>query len=154
MSAQNGDKRRAIDVVRRFFDIGERRLALEGRFAETDSAYGESCRVVVDFSIPGREYLTLVGEFTPQGGVGEGIYFDEPDETILNAKLYRDGFTVEQKLTDSFSTWTKTRVKASRMDRGLRFSVYRKTSFFFFTGTVVKTCLVEPAAGNPADKSR
>ncbi len=140
--AQNSNKQKAIDAVKRFFQINDQKLIFEGHFVETDPQFGEACRVNVDFSRPGNEYLTIVGEFTPAGNIGDGIYFKEDENTFLQTELSNDLLTLEQKITDSFSTSIKTWLVLTKNSDTLRFSLYRQTRFLFISDVVEKKCVI------------
>lgn len=137
-------KQVAFISIMNFFNVKEQKLVFEGRFIETDSNYGEKCKVVVDFSKVGEEYLTIIGEHSPFGNIGDGIYFNENKLTFEQAELKNEILSLEQNITDSFSTGMKTKVVLTKRTNQLDFYLVQKKRFlFFFNQTIIKKCIVD-----------
>ncbi len=137
------NKQLAFSTVKQFFHLKRLKLELDGRFVETDLNYGSACKIHVDFSNTGKEYLTVTGEYTPAGNIGDGIYFNKNISTFIQVELVNNLVTLEQKLTDSFSTATQTTVKLHKKNDTLLFSIYQQSYFLFIPQIVKKKCLVE-----------
>ena len=141
--AKNSNKQQALSAVEHFFNIKKQKLVLEGRFVGTDPDYGQRCKIYVDLSQLGDEYLTVVGEYTPVGNIGDGIYFNADETTFEQVEVKKDYLSLKQQFTDSISTEMETAVVLSRNNHTLKFSISKKTSFLFFPQTVEKNCMVE-----------
>jgi hypothetical protein len=141
--AINNNKQKALSAVEHFFSIKNQKVVLEGRYLETDPDYGRTCKIYVDFSQIGNEYLTVAGEYTPLGNIGDGIYFNEDDATFTQVEFKTDFLSLEQQFSDSFSTGMKTKVVLSKVNNTLKFSISKQTSFLLFPQTVEKNCIVE-----------
>ena len=141
--ANNNNKQMALSAVKQFFNIKKQKLIFEGRFVKTDPDYGQICKIFVDFSQIGDEFLTVVGKYTPVGNIGDGIYFNEDEATFEQVELKKDFLSLKQQFTDSFSTGMKTKVVLSKNNNTLKLSIYKQTSFLFFPQTVEKNCIVE-----------
>lgn len=142
------NKDQAIDAVKQFFNINKQKQVFNGHFSETDAQYGRFCQVIIDFSRPGKEYLTIVGEFAPVGYTGDGVYFNENEQTFVDVQRTDDLLTLEQKLSDSFSTGTKTWLVLTKNKNTLRFSLYQQIRFMLFTDVVEKKCIIENYTNN------
>lgn len=142
--AEMNNKQVAYSSVRQFFNIKNQKIVLDGHFQESDEAYGQVCKIYIDFTQVGEEYLTVVGEFTPIGTIGDGIYFNEDKSTFQQVKQKNGFLSLEQKITDSFSTGMKTRMELRRNINQLELFLYQNKQFlFFFTQTIEKKCIVD-----------
>jgi hypothetical protein len=142
-NAENNRKQVALAAVEQFFNIKKQKLEFEGVFVETDPDYGQVCKINVDLSQVGDEYLTVKGKYSPVGTIGDGIYFDEEGGTFEQIELNKDSLILTQLLTDSFSSGMKTTVLLSKKDNVLKLTLYQQTSFLFFSQTVEKKCIVK-----------
>lgn len=140
--AINDNKQKALSAVEHFFNLKDQNLVLEGRFVETDSEYGRLCKIVVDFSQTGDEFLTVIGEYTPVGNIGDGIYFNADDATLEQVELKTNYLSLKQEFNDSFSTRMSTKVELVKENNTLKFSITKETSFLFIPQTVEKNCIV------------
>jgi|GEM_PF-2159089 len=141
--AKNSNKQKALSSVANFFGIKKQKLVLEGRFVDTDPDHGQFCKVYVDYSQLGNESLTVVGEYSPVGNIGDGIYFNEDEATFGPVELKKDYLSLRQQLADSFSTGMETEVVLSRNNNTLKFSISKQTSFLFISQIVKKNCVIE-----------
>ncbi len=140
--AINDNKQKALSAVEHFFKIKNQKIVFEGRFVETDSEYGRLCKIVVDFSQAGEESLTIVGEYTPAGNIGDGIYFNADDATFEQVELTEDSLSLKQEFNDTFSTGMNTEVVLIKHNNTLKFSITKETSFLFIPQTVEKNCII------------
>lgn len=147
--AINDNKQKALSAVEHFFNIKNQKLVFEGRFIETDSEYGRLCKIVVDFSQVGDESLTVVGEYTPTGNIGDGIYFNTDEASFGQVELKEDSLSLKQEFNDTFSTGMNTEVVLIKHDNSLKFSITKETSFLFIPQTVEKHCVVGNFKNNP-----
>lgn len=141
--AENNSKQSALAAIEQFFDIKNRKLEFEGVFEETHPDYGQVCNIIVDLSQTGDEYLTLKGEYTPVGNIGDGIYFNEGDETFKRVELENNSLILTQQMADSFSTGMETTILLSKEDNLLKFTIDQQSRFLFFSQTVKKKCIVK-----------
>jgi hypothetical protein len=141
--AINNNKQEALSAVEIFFNLKKQKQVLEGRFEKTDPDYGQFCKIYVDFSQAGKEYLTVIGEYTPAGNIGDGIYFNEDAATFKQVELKDNFLSIKQTVTDSLSTGMKTKVVLSKNDKSLKFSITKQTSFLFIPQTIEKNCIVD-----------
>lgn len=135
-------KQKAYSAVKTFFQVTEQRLVFKGRYIDTAQDYGKTCQLIIDWTQPGQEFVTLKGEYTPSSSIGDGIYFRAATETFTDVLMNDDKLILEQKLTDTFSTWTKTTLQLSKHANTLDVSLQQTSSFLFFTDTVEKRCVV------------
>lgn len=141
-------KQQAYSAIQEFFqaELVDHTLTLEGRYIDTPAEYGENCKILIDFSAPGKETFTLIGDYTPASSVGDGIYFDEADETfkrvIVNHDDAKKSLEITQKIADSSSTWMKTTVQIVRSAGKVDVLLHKTTRFlFFFSDTVTNRCV-------------
>jgi hypothetical protein len=141
-ASSGGMKHQAYSAVKEFFQIAGQRLVFDGRYVDTLSKYGPTCRIVVDFSMPGEEYVAVSGEYTPVGTIGDGLYFDADESTFTQVEFKNESLMIEQKLQEGFSTWTKTRLTVSRHSKKLDVIVHQTSRLLLVPDTVTKRCVV------------
>ena len=143
--SKNSLKEKALSAAREFFQLTDQMKEFNGHYLRTSEEYGDTCKIVVDFTRRGHESISVVGEYTPMTTTGDGVFFDETDETFTHFALAKDTFTIEQTIHDSFSTWMKTTIKLSKHETYLDFWLHRSTSVFFVKDSVEKRCVTKPA---------
>jgi hypothetical protein len=140
-NAASDIKVNALDGIQKYFPLVDNTLTLNGHYFDTVAEFGKSCRLEVNLTKPGAEYLTIIGEFTPVGTLGDGIYFHAEDDTFTDFKVVGNLLTINQKLSDSFSTWTETTMQFSKNKETLTVILKQTDSLLFFTNTIQKKCL-------------
>lgn len=133
-------KQQAYAAIRDFFQLTDQTLILKGRYIETPTEYGKTCQIVIDFTQPGQEYIAVSGEYTPVTMSGDGIYFNADGGSFTYFAQQHDRLIIEQKLSDSFSTWTKTTLQLSKKVNQVEVILQQTNSFLFFTDSVEKRC--------------
>lgn len=135
-------KTQASEALRKFFQIAEPITEFHGRYVNTPPEYGETCRVRLDFSEPGKEYFTIRGEYTPSTSIGDGIYFDAPDDTFVTVIAEDDTMILEQRLRDSFSTGTHTSIRLQKHSGIITVTIKETSRVLLFSTTQVKHCAI------------
>lgn len=135
-------KQKAHKALRDFFQLNGQSLSFDGTYVDTPVEYGRTCRIHIDFTIPGREYLTISGEFTSAGTLGDGIYFDAAPDTFTRVEQQKGSLIVEQRFRDSFVTGSESVLHATKHSGRLEIRLTQKNRFLFFTDTVKKRCIV------------
>jgi len=64
-------------TIKSFFGMTGNKLILHGELINTATEFGRHCQLTINFLPPGKGFLALKNEYTPQAMVGEGIFFDE-----------------------------------------------------------------------------
>ncbi len=135
-------KKQASEALKKFFQITEPMKEFRGRYVDTPPEYGASCRVRLDFSEPGKEYFTIRGEYTPSTSIGDGIYFDAPDDTFVTVTAEDDTLILEQHLRDSFSTSTHTYMRLHKRSGIVTVTIKETSRLLLFSTTQVKHCAI------------
>ena len=144
MSAHSADimKKQSSEALKKFFQITEPMTEFRGRYVDTPPEYGETCRVRLDFSEPGKEYFTIRGEYTPSTSIGDGIYFDAPDDTFVTVTAEDDTMLLEQRLRNSFSTGTHTSIRLHKHPGSITVTIKETSRLLLFSTTQVKHCAI------------
>jgi len=135
------NKQNAYAALRDFFKITDKPHILNGHYIETPPEYGKTCQIVIDYALPGQEYIAVIGEYTPATMSGDGIYFNANNDSFTYFAQENDSLIIEQKLSDSFSTWTKTTIRLNKNANQVDLILQLTNSFLFFTDTIQKRCL-------------
>ncbi|CCE25416.1 hypothetical protein [Methylotuvimicrobium alcaliphilum] len=136
-------KQKAHTALSDFFQLNGKSLSFDGTYVDTPAEFGRTCRISIDFTIPGREYLTISGEYTAIGTLGDGIYFDAAPETFTRVELLNGKLIVEQKFSDSFVTGSEYLLQATQHFGQLEIKLKQMNRFLFFTDTVEKRCIAK-----------
>lgn len=139
--SNNSSKKNALAAVKNFFPIAEQKKEYDGHYVDTLDAYGKNCKIMVDFSRPGHESISLRGEYTPLTSVGDGIFFNAADESFSDFVSSTNSITIEQRIRDGFSTWTETTLILSKSQHGIELRLNKTSSFLLFTDSVEKLCI-------------
>lgn len=144
MPAHSADtlKQQASAAIKKFFQVTGPIAEFRGRYVDTPPEYGETCRVRLDFSEPGKEYFTISGEYTPSTSIGDGIYFDAPDDTFVTVTAEDDTMILEQRLRDSVSTSTHTSMRLHKQPGIVTVTIKETSRLLFFPNTKVKHCVI------------
>jgi hypothetical protein len=135
-------KQQAAAALKDFFRVTGPVAEFQGRYEDTPPEYGETCRVRLDFSEPGQEFFTISGEYTPSTSIGDGIYFDAPDDTFVTVKAEADTLILEQRLRDTFSTGTHTYMRLHQQPGIIKVTIRETSRLLFFSSTQVKHCVI------------
>ena len=138
----NSLKQQAATAIKEFFQVTEPVAEFQGRYVNTPSEYGETCRVRLDFSEPGAEYFTISGEYTASTSIGDGIYFDASEETFVTVTAGNGTLVIEQRLRDSFSTGTHTSMRLQKQSGTIEVTIRETSRFLLFSSTQVKHCVI------------
>lgn len=144
MPAHSADtlKHQAAAALKEFFQVTGPVAEFHGRYEDTPPEYGATCRVRLDFSEPGQEYFTISGEYTPSTSIGDGIYFDAPDDTFVTVNFEGDTLILEQRLRDTFSTGTHTYMRLHQQPGIIKVTIRETSRLLFFSSTQVKHCVI------------
>lgn len=144
MPAHSADtlKQQASAAVKKFFQVTEPVTEFQGRYVDTPPEYGETCRVRLDFSEPGKEHFTISGAYTPSTSIGDGMYFDAPDDTFVTVNSEGDTLIIEQRLRDSFSTGTHTYIRLHKQSGVVTVTIKETSRLLLFSSTQVKHCVI------------
>lgn len=134
-------KQKAHTALRDFFQLNGKSLTFDGTFVDTPAEFGRACRINIDFTISGREYLAISGEYTAVGTLGDGIYFDAVPDTFTKVEIQNGSLIVEQKFSDSFVTGSESVLHATMHSGRLEIRLKQMNRFLFFTDTVEKHCI-------------
>lgn len=134
-------KQKAHTALSDFFQLNGKSLSFDGAYVDTPAEFGRTCRINIDFTIPGREYLTISGEYTAVGILGDGIYFDAASDTFTKVEIKNGSLIVEQIFSDSFVTGSESVLRATKHSGRLEIRLKQKNRFLFFTDTVEKRCI-------------
>lgn len=134
-------KQKAHTALSNFFQLNGKSLSFDGTYFDTPAEFGRTCRINIDFTIPGREYLTISGEYTAVGTLGDGIYFDAAPDTFTRVEIQNGSLIVEQQFRDSFVTGSESVLRATKHSGRLEIRLKQMNRFLFFTDTVEKRCI-------------
>ncbi|WP_404358619.1 hypothetical protein [Methylotuvimicrobium sp. KM1] len=134
-------KQKAYTALRDFFQLNGKSQGFDGTYVDTPAEFGRTCRIKIDFTIPGREYFTISGEYTAVGTLGDGIYFDAAPDTFTRVEIQNGSLIVEQQFRDSFVTGSESVLQATKHSGRLEIRLKQKNRFLFFTDTVEKRCI-------------
>lgn len=144
MPAHSADilKKQASEALKIFFQVTEPITEFRGRYVDTPPEYGEACRVRLDFSEPGKESFTIRGAYTPSTSIGDGIYFDAPDDTVVTVTAEDDTMIIEQRLRDGFSTGTHTLIRLHKHPGMIMVTIKESSRLLLLSTTQVKHCAI------------
>ncbi|HBA66327.1 MAG TPA: hypothetical protein DCZ48_09180 [Methylococcaceae bacterium] len=134
-------KQKAYTALSNFFQLNGKSLSFDGAYVDTPAEFGRTCRINIDFTIPGREYLTISGEYTAVGTLGDGIYFDAAPDTFTRVEIQNGSLIVKQQFRDSFVSGSESVLKATKHSGQLEIRLKQMNRFLFFTDTVEKRCI-------------
>lgn len=140
--SMNNFKQQSYFAIKDFFQLNNQTLVLNGLHVSTPPEYGKTCRITIDFSQPGKEFLVISGEYTPYTKVGDGIFFNAAEDSFTDLSYKKDILIIEQTLNDSFSTWTKNTLEFRKNAQSLLVNFQQTNSFLFFTDSIKKQCIV------------
>jgi hypothetical protein len=141
VSSGKAMKQKAYSAIKDHYLLQGQMMEFNGHFVDTSPDYGNTCRILINFSEQGAEYVTVIGEYAPSNTIGEGVYFNATDNTFINVIVKNGQLTIEQEFTDGFSTWTKTLLKLTKLSGKLDATIQQTNSFLFFSDTQEKHCI-------------
>jgi len=130
-------------TIKSFFGMTGNKLILHGELINTATEFGRHCQLTINFLPPGKGFLALKNEYTPQAMVGEGIFFDEGSITYSFNQSPPKIITLQQKLGDTFSTWITTELQATKDFQYFTITIKSTQSFLFFTDSQEKHCIIK-----------
>jgi len=141
----NSLKQQSYLAIKDFFQLNNNQsLVLNGQHVSTPAEYGKTCRITIDFTQPGNEFIAISGEYTPFTKVGDGIFFNAAEDSFTDLSYQKDSLIIEQTINDSFSTWTKNTLEFHKKNQSLVVNFQQTNSFLFFTDHIKKQCIVVP----------
>jgi|GEM_PF-6887119 len=129
-------------TIKSFFGMTGNKLILHGELVNTATEFGRHCQLSIDLRPPGKGFIALKNEYTPQAMVGEGIFFAEGNMSYSFNQTPPKTITLQQTLSETFSTWITTELQASKGFQLLTINLKSSQSFLFFTDNQEKHCII------------